>query len=400
VKEVMGTVDRGWFTPDDFRGRFFEPFLRAWRLSTDLANWAMTELLRHDTRRTPDMTRLPPFTALNLYRRWNEVCPAAIRDAWDGSTQAAAATMRAVEQKWKSGRTAAGRNTRVAVLWLGEASACTYRFPFPVHVPGQAVDLAWQDHPGGRFPVADVLLPGVGRVRLRVDQGRDWRRQVRDFDALVTGAAVLGDVKVCADMANGKLSGVKLMAAGRFRRRPAEPSGVTAVVRTDPLALLVVELPQRDAPFVVHRRDLLGHLSAEQRAARRLSSHERAEQSVEDLLRHGERHERHRDARADDLKSEKRWPARRRRRFVEAGAAARAKYANRVDTITKQVAACVAGFLRRNRVEAVVYDDTDQTYARHYRYFALRERVRQNCDAGGIRFQTLEEAQAEGGVGE
>lgn len=347
---------------DDYRGRFFEPFLTAWRLSTDLANWAQAELMRHDCRRMPGMTRLPAYVTLNLYRRWNEVCPAEIRTAWTGCTQAAAAIIRAVEQKWKQ--------TRYEVLWLGKSSACTFRFPYPVVVPGQAVELAWADHPGGRFPTASLLLPGSGRVALRVDQGRDWRRQLRDFDEMVTGGGVQGDLKVCGDLANGKLSGVKLMVAGRFVRKPCEPTGTTAIVRTTELSLLTVEVPNRDE-FVLYRPDLIGHVNA---------------------------HERYRDQRSADLKYEKRWPARQRRRFVEGGQAANTKYANRIDTITKQVAASVVGYCRRQRVDSLVYDDTHQTYVRTYRYFALRERVRQNCDAVGIRFQTLEEASVDSGA--
>lgn len=347
---------------EDYRGRFFEPFLAAWRLSTDLANWAQAELLRHDCRRLPEMTRLPAYVPLNLYRRWNEVCPAEIRTAWTGATQAAAAILRAVEAKWKA--------TRYEVLWLGKSSACTYRHPYPAVVPGQAVELAWVDHPGGRYPTANLILPGHGRIVLRVDQGRDWRRQLRDFDALVTGTGIQGDVKVCGDVANGKLSGVKLMVAGRFRRRATEPGGVTAIVRTTELSLLTVEVPNRDE-FVVYRPDLIGHVAA---------------------------HERYRDQRSVDLKYEKRWPARQRKRFVEGGQAANTKYANRLDTITKQVAASVVGYCRRNRVDAIVYDDTHQTYVRNYRYCALRERVRQNCESAGIRFQTLEEASVESGA--
>jgi hypothetical protein len=365
VAEVMGSVSRtGELTPEDYRGRFFEPFLRAWRLSTDLANWGQQQLLRHDVRRTPDMNRLPVMPPMpgGLYRRWNDTVTADERRDWDGCTQSAAAILRAVDIKWKS--------SRFGVLWRGESSACTYRHPFPCVVPGQSVRMAWYDHPGGRVATISLLMPGTGRVMLRVDRGRDWHRQLRDFDAMSQGQAVQGDVKVCGDMANGKLSGVKLMCFGRFRRRPTEPTGKTAVVRTTAGSLLMVELPDRDEPFVVHRPDLIGHVAA---------------------------HERYRECRSVDMKYEKRWPARQRRRFVEGGQAANTKYANRITTVIQQTAASVVGFCRRNRVDAVVYDDTVQTYIRNFRYFSLRERVRQNCDTAGIRFQTTTEVQVESG---
>lgn len=361
VRLQVATVLEVGGEPGDYRGvTFWRPFDAAWRLSTDLANWGQRELLRHDIRRTPEMTRLPPMPVMagGLYRRWNETYTPAERAAWDGSTQAAAAILRAVELKWKG--------IRLPVLWKGESSACTYRYPYPCVVPGQSVRMGWLDHPGGRIPTVSLLLPGSGRVLLRVDRGRDWHRQLRDFDAMVTGQAVQGDVKACVDMANGKKSGVKLMCFGRFRRRAAEPTGRTAILRTCSDALVSVEVADRDEPFTVHRPDLIGHMQA---------------------------HERYRESRSNDMKYEKRWPARQRRRMVESGQAANTKYANRLDTITQQVAACVIGFCRRQQVDTVVYDDSNQTYARGFRYFALRERVRQNCDTAGIRFQTLEESQ-------
>lgn len=340
---------------------FLPPWHQAWRLSTDLANWAGRELLVHDVRRTPDMETLPEYVSLNLYRHWNTTVPEATRRAWDGATQSAAAVLKLVEQKWKA--------DRYKALWRGNVTPSFFRYPHPVVVPAQAARLGWRTHPGGgRVPVVSLLLPGFGRVAVAADHGRDWKRNIALYDLLASGAAVRGDVRVVARRDRDRVTGVALFVAGRFPVATGPGGTKVATVRTAPDALLVVEVPGRQ-PFYLYRPDLIGHVAARSR---------------------------YRDWRAHDLKREKRWPAEQRRRFVLAGQPATAKYDHRVRTITQQCVRSVADFVARQRCATVEYDDTNQTYCRDYRYYDLREGLRSALTAAGIAFQPVN--QQPGGI--
>lgn len=329
----------------------------AWRLSTDLANWCQRELAVHDPgRRSPDDDRLGRYDpkclpgGRSLYQRVGDACP--FRPAFDGAAGSMGAVVRAVETAWRGHP----RTGRLAVLWRGEATAAVYRFPYPWPVRAQELRVSLD---GGR-PVVSVTLPG-GRVDLRLADGREYRRQLARFAELVADPGRLKEARITGRRAGGRLVGADVRLVAAFPAKEAA-GGKTAVVTTGPGALLTVEVDGRHEPFVFHGDDLPGVIA---------------------------QHDGWRHRLAVDLKHEKRWPAGKRRRVI-AGPAVRARFeraANRLRTARQQAAACVAGFLARQGVAAVVYRDADKSFLPRFDWSGLREVLRCKCAEAGIGFE-------------
>lgn len=335
---------------------FLRHFLPAWRLATDLANWAQQELLRRDVRRMPGMTTLPkyiPFPDGGLYTHWNATASPESRAAWAGATGTAATILKAVEDRWKD-------RDRLAVLWRGESSACTFRFPYPWVVRRQDWRASLLDSAHGPIPMLSFPLPGCGRVNLELDRRAELREPLRDFTRVVSGEAHGTDVKVVGVSRGGRLIGVKAIIAARFTRAIAvgEPERV-ATIRTGPEALLTVELPNRP-PFVLYAMHLKGVVS-----------------SYEKWL------ERYRT----DLKYEKRWPAQKRRRMIAKCKPAIDRQKGRIDSELKQACAAVVGFVARQRCAVIVYDDGNRDFLPSWPWYTMRERLSCLCGEVGIGFQ-------------
>lgn len=349
VREVVGGAAKD----------FFSTFTKAWRLSTDLANWAQRRLLVHDVVRSPDMTTLPKFEAINLYKQWNLEVPLAVRDLWDGSTQSAATILRAVESTWKSHP----RFGRLAVIWRGESSPATYRWPYPWPVPAQSAKLSWAESTNEagvvdrKTPRLSITLPG-GRVELRLDHGPGFRRFLGDFERLVSGQAILGEVKIVGRLRGGKLKGVDVRIAGKFRRKVTEVIGRVAEISTASDAALKVLVPDQEE-FILY----YNHLPA--------------------IIR---RYEANRHRLAVDTKFEKRWPAAQRRRFVKAGAPRIAKQDRTITTLLQQIACAAVGYALRQRCDTVTYDDSIRTYAAPFRWHQLKTLIQNQCGQHGLRF--------------
>lgn len=358
VAKIIGRQDGGPSSePEPVEG-FLRHFLPAWRMATDLSNWAMQEIVRRDVRRTPDMaTTLPRYQSCNLYRTWNAECPASVRAAWDGAAGSASAVLKAVEDRWKA-------RLRWEVLWRGSASPMTYRFPsaFPVRRQEWRGQL-WRDGARGLVPAVSVTLPG-GRYLLELDRRPDLRRPLADFDVLTSGAATPGDLKVVPVTRGGRIVGAKVTMAGRFAKRRGPGEGPTAVVRTDANALLVVEVPDRP-PWVLHcdhLRRVVGQYKTWLERSR------------------------------VDLKHEKRWPASKRRRWVARRQPAIDRHRGRIDSELKQAARAAINYATRQGCSAVVYDDTERSFLPSWPWFVMRERVRCLCNEGGVSFQHLTSA--------
>lgn len=327
-----------------------------WRLSTDLANWCQLEMLRRDVRRTPDMGRLPAYAVGSLYS-------IAIRDGgyagagrFGGCAGSAAAIIRECEQRWKS-HPAFGRFN---VLWRGESSAATYRYPYPWIVRAQEARLG---RDGNGPPMLAVTVPG-GRQTYRLDNGPDRTRQLRQVQAIIAGEARLGDVKLCARRAGGKIVGVDARMSATFKGAEKVTAPGTAVIRTGNDALLLVEVPDRSEPFVYNADNLRGVLAAYERWRYRASV---------------------------DLKREKRWPARTRRRIVDGLAVRTDRHHARLKTGLEQAVACCVGYAARHDCGKVVYDDSDRgAIPGNFPWARLRERMSLTCQAAGLEFQLLE----------
>lgn len=351
VREVVGAAS------------VIDTFRPAWRLATDLANWCQRELVVHDPGlRTPDAGRLARYDpkmlpgGRSLYQRVNDACP--FRAAFDGAAGSMGAVIKAVEDGWRSHP----RFGRLAVLWRGESRPCVFRFPYPWPVRGQelrqAGDKLYRDEAGR--PHASLTLPG-GRVVVRLADGREFRRQLRQFDTLLGDMTRVQQAKVTGRSAGGRLVGADLRLVGSFDATAAE-GGFAATCTTGPGRLLTAVVDGDDGdPFVYHGDELPGVVA------------------VHDDWRHRF---------AVDLKHEKRWPADVRRRRVN-GPRVRAKFdaaRNRLRTARQTAASQVVGWLARRGVAELTYDDSDKSFLPRFDWSGLRGLLSWKCQEVGISF--------------
>lgn len=320
----------------------------AFRLSTDLANWAVHYLFRRDTpgADTPDAVKPgkasePGKTylygeAVKGFPDWADRC--------DGVTVSACCVFRAVHKKYLT--------DRFAIQVRHESSLLTYRYPYPwpVHNARWSVSFAAGPWPG-EAPVVVLPLPGLGQVHLKLSRGAEFARQLGMVRQFVAGTAKQGEAALLRDR-KGRLL-VKLV--GHFPRRDrGEPTNV-AFVHTDPNALLVVEVNG-------HRVNVTNgdHIR------RRIAAHRTF------LRRAGE-----------DKKRETRIDRKQRADLNDSIDARCGKQRDRLDTYVKQVAAQIRGICERRGVGFVCYDDANREYMRgsgrddlSFPWHALKTRLR------------------------
>ena len=365
-----------------------DTFRKAWRLATALANWAQRELVTRDVVRTPTMRTLPkydrkqmfgkvprrfnrvpkpPFLAASagdlapgsLYDLWTRTYPAADRAEWDGATVSARDVLTNVERTWTNHKSFG----RFAVLWEGEARACTFRYPYPWPIPadkGKTVRLSRS--PDERAaPLVSIPLPmPLSRVILRLADGSEFRRQLRQFDILHNEPSRLQQAKITGRFLCGKLVGADLRLVGSFDAH-AKREGVAAGIHTSPDYLLTAVIDGDDGnPFLYPGDHILPLIVAHDRwaARRRLA-----------------------------LKHELRWPAAKRRRIVDGGKGRLDHMNNRLDTERKTAAKCLVNYLVRHGVAHLDYTDSDRSFLPRFDWTAMRDALRCNCESEGIEFQ-------------
>lgn len=338
---VEHPVNHGW-------GALHEASRAAFRLSTDLANWAVHHLFRRDVPgvETPDAVKPGPKSepakcylygaAVKEFPDWAGRCA--------GVASSAQCVFRAVHKKYL--------RDRFAVQVRHESSLLTYRYPFPWPVHNQDWTLSFAKGPWpGEAPVAVLPLPGLGPVHLRLSRGAEFGRQLVMLRQFIDGTAKKGEAAILKDRKGRYL--VKLV--GHFPRRDrGQPTNV-AFVHTDPAAFLVVEVNghRTNVTNADHvRRWVAAHRSFLQRAG-------------------------------EDKKREKRMDRRQRsilNQYVEDRCG---KQRARLDTFVKQVAAQVRGICERRGVGLVAYDDSNRGYMREagadvpFPWHALKSRLRQ-----------------------
>lgn len=310
----------------------------AWSDATGLANWAVTELARHDVTRTPEMEKLPPLERRYLYPAARQAFPAL-----DPTTTAA--ILQAVERRYRA--------SRYDVIWRRAATLPTYRFPAPYPVHNQTWSVRVED--GGALVVS--LRIGGERRELRLRGGEGFRRQRRSVLRLIEGAAAPGELAIYQ-----RGSDVMCKMVLWLPRRPRgerEQSG-TLHVRTVPDAVWEYHVEGRE-PERYHADRVRQWVRADEAKRRRLGEDRR-------LTRHSER------GRRAEI-----------RREVEDSAASRRKHRNRLATWTQEAAAMLARYAERQGVGRVVYDDSETGYA-DLPWYRLREQLAIRLDAAGIAF--------------
>lgn len=321
---VVGPIPHDW-------DRLREALTRAWKQSTELANWTLTALAKADVVRTADMKKLPAMPHVYLYPEARNRVPTM-------ASRRLAAVLRSVEQRY--------RQKRFEVVWRCESALSSYRYPFPYPVHNQA----WKAHYGENGQVlVDVPLDG-DKYTLVLRRGDHFRRQIAAFNMIVQGKGIQGELQLYRQRASSSdhRSGIEAREAGgggRVQYRVMAkltawlPKVQTAraregilMVRTVPDAFCVAEIAGQDAPWHFNG-DHVKRWVAEHRA-RLHRLHEDVQNTRHTstiCCEHG------RDA------------------FV-------AKHRQRITTWCHQVTSALAQIADRQNVAAVKYDDSDRRF--------------------------------------
>lgn len=335
------------FTPHSISWSELDPLLRqCWSMSTQLANWAASELALIDTLTLDRSARkLPPMPSLapgGLYALFTRSYPD--RAAWAGAAAAANCVLRAVQKKYAA--------ERLDFLWRRSRSLPTFRYPYPFPVHNQN----WSAEYGkDRVPLVGAALPG-GRVVLRLRGGPEMGRQLAGF-AQIVGGAKRGELALYR---KGTHAMAKLVA--HLPARQPEGSTKTLLVRTDPNALWVAEIDgTRDRVWNQdHMRELI-------------ETHRVWLQRV-----------------SEDTKREKRVPRKMRRHIDQKRVDRCRKYNDRISTFCHEMSRQLVEFAARQKVATIIYDDEQKGYlgAGRFAWARLREMVRYKALERSIEFCT------------
>ncbi len=319
----------------------------AFRLSTDLANWAVHTLFRRDTPgapKTPDAVRVRSETnpdGCYLYGEAGGSFP-----GWServaGATQSAQCVFQAVHKKYLQ--------DRFAIQVRHESALLTYRYPypFPVH------NASWHpEYEHGKSACVTLAVPGVGRVALALKTRAGFGRQLAMFRQLCDGTAKRGEAALYRDRKELLL----LKMVGHFPRRERTEAANVCYLHTDPNALLVAEINGRSV--AVTNGDHLRRAHAVIRTV-------------------ADRHRRFLQRVGEDKKREVRMDHAQRANLGARVKARCGKQRARIDTAVKQIAAQVARFCERQRVALLAYDDSVKDYLPDgFPWHALKTRITQ-----------------------
>lgn len=355
----------------------------AWRQSTDLANWASHTLYRLDVVRVPGMLCLPKYEAIDLYamafgrakeRPARKEAKGTLpivephyddpSDFWDGQKICAATLLRKVQRKYLQ--------ERGKIVWRRDRRTpqFLYPFPFPVHKDAW---LPFRNDKGA--PVIALNLAG-NRVSLRLRGGDEFRTALDVLDGIASGEIAQQELSICSqcnfgrngrryeerDPGGSNRVPYRVMLRISYRREavvPIEADTVEALCQTgrDPfLTLSVGDLP----PFVIHAPQV----------RRWIVEHQAFLQSF-----------------ADDLKYEKRWPAKRRRALNGYRERRCEKHARRMKTFFQETAAHVVCHAIRKKATRILLDDEDRNFVSPFPWHQLEESFRTKCENEGLSFR-------------
>lgn len=383
----------GW--PEKAAALPWDEFLRllheGWRASTDLANWAVRECVRHDVTHTPGqpLPPMPPWpdsprpgkkTLKGLYGR--AVATLGLDDPaspWKGVAICASSLLRRVETKWRS--------ERLNVLAQGCRLPPLYRYPhpYPVHATcwGAAV-LPTYTTSGGHVlqdvPVIWCKMPGGVRVSLRLRGGPEFARHLALFRRIASGELKQSELLLCGQGAthSARRPVGELRTPGGGQRRPfrvmvrmpvkvpdVEPRAPDRVLtlETDPHCLWVASLDGRPCWCV-------------------------NEDHIRRFLRQTPRHQVRCQRWAEDAKAERRGSRRKRRQFQDARNRAAAKYADRMKSWTNEVASHLTRFAVRCKVTRVVYCDDDRGFLDGFPWDRLHTALATSLSGVGIQLES------------
>lgn len=345
--------------PRDDMGDEFQGVVKTcWEEATALANWSIRELAKTDLVRMPGDEKLGKHPGVNLYT----VSTPIFREM-DPSSRAEilSAINRAYTQR------------RYDALWLRKASLPNYRYPYPHPVR----DEAWKVEGDERGAIFACRIKGQW-YRIPLLGGRRHTRALKAVLACrepeLKGPAVLDRIQNQApkeardrDRPNGGGQRGYFTIGVRFalwvRRTADKTASETLYLRTDPNSFWVYHVSDGEPKFY----------------------------NADHLKRWTSEHRNKLDRFSDDVKYEKRWPTKLRRRFVSSQDPSNDKFHHRMNSFVHEATAMITNFAVRNRCCRVIYDDSVRTFVDSFRWDLTRTQLASKLEKVGI---TLECASA------
>jgi hypothetical protein len=349
------------FAPADGDWKGLLPRLHeAWRMSTRLANWTVSQLAVVDQLTMGRTGAIGPFPtagegSADPYKAFRGFYPDY--ELWKGCTGSATCVFNRVRDKYKV--------ERLEVIVRHEKSLPSFRYPYPFYGRAQETRAYYGKD---NVPLLSLVLPG-GRVVLRLRGGPEMRRQLDGFRRVVAGEARLGDVSVYK-RGDRYLVGVAVtLPAG-----PPDPGGRAMLVQTRPDGLWRVWVEGHEGRWTHerwwHHDDIRPVVFKHREWLHRV---------------------------AEDTKWEKRVDEKVARHIDQARDKRCRKYQDRVSAFCHSRACELANFAARQGVGCVLYDDREKGFLEGFNYSLLKGRVREKL-GGACHWVDVEAGKAEGEV--
>lgn len=326
-----------------------------WAEATRGANWLLTTLYTRDVRRAADDTTLREMPSGYLYPELRTVCPqiAPIN---------LTTLIRSMEKTY--------RQQRYELLWTGQRSLATIRYPAPIPLHQQGWQLAQQED--GAWVVRVRLGPDGEWWRLRLTGGPAFHRQLGQLRQLASGIALPG--------AGAIYRQVRRLAD---HRSGSEDRGQ----RTRVLVKLVGWFPKRDLASDVTGTLAIATESSDLMAGR---IHARGEvfRFHGDYLRRAiGQYETERHRIAADLGVLRRWIPAERAALTQRMDAIAARQRRRGRTWHQQIGAAIVRVARREHVRTVQYADEEDGFCYPFPWTQLRLAVQSAVEAAGLQWE-------------
>lgn len=359
VIPIAGPVDKDW---ESLRAA-----LRiCWANSTHLANWALDDLYLNDVRRGPESdVKMPPLAARYQYPAAREVVP-------EMDPQSVVQLLHWVRRQYSA--------QRYNVIWTGEATLRTERYPVPYPIHNQSWSLKMTLD--GDMLVS-LRLAGERRV-LRLRSGNRYRRQRVMLAQITDGTAKAGTLSIYRKREQGEDHRPEVVERENGGRRKVSYRTMLGIA---------VYLPRRAAEEnanVLHVRTGGKDADGERPL---LTYHVGKEAPQYWYANHALRLccglFRRQRALAHDSKAERRRPRRRMAGIRDAQQLLATKYRRALDAVTHEASALIAKYAGRRKCQKVVYDDTDHAFDLDFPWYTLAERMKYKLGELGIEFEPV-----------
>lgn len=338
-------------------GEFLHLCREAWMQAAKAKTYAILQLLRAEAGQEAG-AKLQNKEKTNIYRDIREKFPTL-------ASRTAACLARIATSDWAG--------DRFDCLVRGIRSPRTYKFPQPFPITAQAYTIRNLD---GIITVAGTGATDLDfnnkRLKILLRKGSVFRRANKTLARAISEGWLLGELAIAP----------KRDASGPIRiRRPGGDQGY----KVRPAVKICLYMPKED----MIAKDATDTLYV--RTAREELLHYYLESDKEPRMlafRQVKRRQREHDIKvqrfSEDMKFEKRWPKSIRDRMTGSQDSHNRRFMNFMDTTIKDCAAMLIGFAKRNGVRVIVIDMKDKSFAEHFPWRRLLDRITIKAQEYGI----------------